>query len=65
MQTLSDIVRAAARNKARYNMDYYFVGDEGSLTSYGDAVDFDWSPRRAHRVSHLVETGIWHAARAQ
>jgi glycosyl hydrolase family 42 (putative beta-galactosidase) len=43
MQTLSDIVRAAARNKARYNMDYYFVGDEGSLTSYGDAVDFDWS----------------------
>jgi Beta-galactosidase trimerisation domain/Beta-galactosidase len=45
MQTLSDIVRAAARNKARYNMDYYFVGDEGSLTSYGDAVDFDWSPQ--------------------
>ena len=44
-QTLSDIVRAAARNKARYNMDYYFVGDEGSLTSYGDAVDFDWSPQ--------------------
>ena len=44
MQTLGDIVRAAARNKARYNMDYYFVGDEGSLTSYGDAVDFDWSP---------------------
>ena len=25
-------------------MDYYFVGDEGSLTSYGDAVDFDWGP---------------------
>src|SRR3989475_1030045 len=45
LQTLSDIVRAAARNKARYNMDYYFVGDEGSLTSYGDAVDFDWSPQ--------------------
>jgi hypothetical protein len=41
---LASIVRAAARNKARYNMDYYFVGDEGSLTSYGDAVDFDWSP---------------------
>ena len=37
-------MRAAARNKARYNMDYYFVGDEGSLTSYGDPVDFDWSP---------------------
>ena len=44
LQDLSDIVRASARNKARYNMDYYFVGDEGSLTSYGDAVDFDWSP---------------------
>lgn len=45
MRALSDIVRAAARNKARYNMDYYFVGDEGSLTSYGDALDFDWSPQ--------------------
>jgi hypothetical protein len=45
LNTLSDIVRASARNKARYNMDYYFVGDEGSLTSYGDAVDFDWSPQ--------------------
>jgi hypothetical protein len=44
IRTLSDIVRASARNKARYNMDYYFVGDEGSLTSYGDPVDFDWSP---------------------
>ena len=44
MNSLADIVRATARNKARYNMDYYFVGDEGSLTSYGDAVDFDWSP---------------------
>ena len=44
LNTLADIVRASARNKARYNMDYYFVGDEGSLTSYGDAVDFDWSP---------------------
>ena len=43
-KSLADIVRAAARNKARYNMDYYFVGDEGSLTSYGDAVDFDWNP---------------------
>ncbi|HSE25813.1 MAG TPA: beta-galactosidase trimerization domain-containing protein [Pyrinomonadaceae bacterium] len=44
IKRLSDIVRATARNKARYNMDYYFVGDEGSLTSYGDPVDFDWSP---------------------
>ena len=32
--------RTAARNKAVYNMDYYFVGDEGSLSSYTDAVDF-------------------------
>jgi hypothetical protein len=44
LRNLADIVRASARNKARYNMDYYFVGDEGSLTSYGDAVDFDWNP---------------------
>ncbi|HVQ36713.1 MAG TPA: beta-galactosidase trimerization domain-containing protein, partial [Pyrinomonadaceae bacterium] len=44
MKVLADITRASARNKARYNMDYYFVGDEGSLTSYGDPVDFDWSP---------------------
>lgn len=44
LKSLADIVRSSARNKARYNMDYYFVGDEGSLTSYGDAVDFDWSP---------------------
>ncbi|HEX6718357.1 MAG TPA: beta-galactosidase trimerization domain-containing protein, partial [Pyrinomonadaceae bacterium] len=44
LKSLADIVRASARNKARYNMDYYFVGDEGSLTSYGDAVDFDWNP---------------------
>ena len=43
LKSLADIVRASARNKARYNMDYYFVGDEGSLTSYGDAVDFDWN----------------------
>jgi hypothetical protein len=44
MDALADITRATARNKARYQMDYYFVGDEGSLTSYGDPVDFDWDP---------------------
>ncbi|PYV44085.1 MAG: hypothetical protein DMG06_07935, partial [Acidobacteria bacterium] len=44
MQKLRDIVTATARDKARYNMDYYFVGDEGSLTSYADPYDFDWSP---------------------
>jgi hypothetical protein len=44
MRSLTGIARASARNKARYGMDYYFVGDEGSLTSYGDPFDFDWSP---------------------
>jgi hypothetical protein len=34
-------------------MDYYFVGDEGSLTSYGDAVDFDWNPHT------LEEFRVW------
>jgi uncharacterized NAD-dependent epimerase/dehydratase family protein len=42
MDALAGITRAVARNKARYQMDYYFVGDEGSLTSYGDPFDFDW-----------------------
>ncbi|MFN2531376.1 MAG: beta-galactosidase, partial [Pyrinomonadaceae bacterium] len=53
IKSLSDIVRASARNKARYNMDYYFIGDEGSLTSYGDAVDFDWSPQA------LADFRVW------
>jgi hypothetical protein len=53
LKNLADIVRASARNKARYNMDYYFVGDEGSLTSYGDAVDFDWNPHT------LAEFRVW------
>jgi Beta-galactosidase len=42
LRTLADLARTAARNKAPYNMDYYFVGDEGSLTSYTDPVDFDF-----------------------
>ena len=41
---LADLSRTAARNKAVYNMDYYFVGDEGSLGSYTDPVDFCWGP---------------------
>jgi hypothetical protein len=41
-QKLFDVAQDAARKKAVYNMDYYFVGDEGSLSSYTDAVDFDW-----------------------
>src|ERR1044072_8782530 len=44
LKNIGDIVHSSARNKARYDMDYYFVGDEASLTSYGDAVDFDWNP---------------------
>jgi hypothetical protein len=39
---LFDLARTAARSKAVYNMDYYFVGDEGSLGSYADPVDFCW-----------------------
>ncbi len=41
---LFDLGRTAARAKAVYNMDYYFVGDEGSLGSYADPVDFCWGP---------------------
>ncbi len=41
-ERLFDLARAAAREKADYNMDYYFVGDEGSLGSYADQVDFCW-----------------------
>ena len=41
-QRLFDLARTSARAKAVYNMDYYFVGDEGSLGSYADAVDFCW-----------------------
>lgn len=41
---IAGIARASARSRAVYNMDYYFVGDEGSLTSYSDAFDFCWGP---------------------
>jgi hypothetical protein len=40
---LRDIPRRVAGNKALYNFDYFFVGDEGSLSAYTDPVDFDWS----------------------
>jgi hypothetical protein len=49
LRTLADVARAAARNKAVYNMDYYFVGDEGSLTSYTDPVDFCFGPHTLTR----------------
>jgi hypothetical protein len=44
LELLSSTAQTVARNKAIYNMDYYFVGDEGSLTSYTDPVDFCWGP---------------------
>jgi hypothetical protein len=44
LDLLASVSRTAARNKAPYQMDYYFVGDEGSLASYTDPVDFCWSP---------------------
>ncbi|HUL79099.1 MAG TPA: beta-galactosidase, partial [Vicinamibacteria bacterium] len=42
LERLFALGRTAARAKAVYNMDYYFVGDEGSLGSYDDPVDFCW-----------------------
>jgi hypothetical protein len=42
LELLRSVSETAARNKAPYNMDYYFVGDEGSLTSYTDPVDYCW-----------------------
>ena len=44
LRTLAEVSGTTARNKAVYNMDYYFVGDEGSLTSYADPVDFCFGP---------------------
>jgi hypothetical protein len=44
LERLASVAKTAARAKAQYNMDYYFVGDEGSLTSYTDPVDFDFGP---------------------
>ncbi len=44
MKMLADVTMGAARSKSQYNFDYYFVGDEGSLTSYGDAFDYCWGP---------------------
>jgi hypothetical protein len=43
LERLRNIVYAVVLGKSRYNMDYYFVGDEGSITSYTDPYDFDWS----------------------
>jgi hypothetical protein len=44
LRDLYDRCYASAKSKSQFNMDYYFVGDEGSLTSYGDEFDFCWGP---------------------
>ena len=44
LKQLYDCCYQSAKLRAQYNMDYYFVGDEGSLTSYGDAFDYCWGP---------------------
>src|SRR5205823_4026445 len=36
LSSLCETVTKSAHQKAPYGLDYYFVGDEGSLTSYGD-----------------------------
>ena len=42
LKDLYDRCYQSAKSKSPYSMDYYFVGDEGSLTSYGDEFDFCW-----------------------
>jgi hypothetical protein len=56
LEVLADVARAAGRNKAVYNMDYYFVGDEGSLTSYTDEVDFCFGPHTLAKFRKWLET---------
>jgi hypothetical protein len=52
-------------------MDYYFVGDEGSLTSYADPVDFCFGPHTLANFRRWLESqygtlaalnASWHAA---
>ncbi|MGD0112682.1 MAG: beta-galactosidase trimerization domain-containing protein, partial [Armatimonadota bacterium] len=42
MDDLRRRVYKSAEEKAPCGLDYYFVGDEGSLTSYTDPFDFCW-----------------------
>jgi hypothetical protein len=56
LELLSDISRAAARGKAMYNMDYYFVGDEGSLGSYADPVEFCFGPHTLRAFREWLKT---------
>ncbi len=52
MQGLYGHVKETAASKAQYNFDYYFVGDEGSITSYRDPFDYCFSP---HTLSAMRE----------
>jgi hypothetical protein len=54
LRLLQDVSRTAARAKAVYNMDYYFVGDEGSLGSYADPVDFCFGPHTLARFRSFL-----------
>ncbi|HEU0106820.1 MAG TPA: hypothetical protein VFT38_11660 [Vicinamibacteria bacterium] len=74
LDVLREVAFTAARNKAVYDMDYYFVGDEGSLTSYTDPVDFDWGAHalarfrdwlRAEYGSLAALDAKWHKAFAR
>ena len=56
LRTLRDVSRAAARAKAVYGMDYYFVGDEGSLGSYADPVDFCFGPHTLASFRKWLQT---------
>jgi len=52
---LRSLSRRLAGNKARYNLDYYFVGDEGSLGAYADPVDFCWGPHTLARFREWLK----------
>jgi len=65
LRTLSDIVRAAARNKARYNMDYYFVGDGGLAHLLRRRGRLRLESGGPGGIPYLVETRIRHPARSE
>lgn len=48
-------VAQAVAQKAKYRLGDYFVVDEGSLTSYGDAFDFCFSPHCLARFRKWLE----------
>jgi hypothetical protein len=57
LRVLRDVSRTAARAKAVYGMDYYFVGDEGSLGSYADPVDFCFGPHTLAAFRKWLQQG--------